>query len=112
MRQEERNVVDEEIPGLSMSQDTIPFPQSSLMSAVSSSKAKKRTYEDEAENDMDTFFDEDAGEAVRSQIPNTSRPIARMKIPTRKTTSAALLCIVSDEGDFPEADFLMPMEVE
>ncbi|EME86342.1 uncharacterized protein MYCFIDRAFT_84488 [Pseudocercospora fijiensis CIRAD86] len=97
---------NEGMPSLSMSQSTIPSTQSSSMSTSSSLGAKKRTYEDEAENDMDAFFDE--SEDAVAQEPDALRPIARMKCRTGKNNAQ----ILNDNGDFEEAPFLMPMDVQ
>ncbi|KAF7195693.1 hypothetical protein HII31_03011 [Pseudocercospora fuligena] len=97
-------------PSLSMSQSTFPSTQSSFMSTTSSLSTKKRAYEDEAENEMDAFFDE--SEDAVSQEPDAPRPIARMRSRTRKNNSSNFVQIMNDNGDFEEAAFLMPMDVE
>ncbi|KXT06589.1 hypothetical protein AC578_8561 [Pseudocercospora eumusae] len=104
--QQHETYENEARPSLSMSQSTLSSTQSSFMSTSSSLSTKKRRYEDEAENDMDAFFDE--SEDAEAQEPDA----ARMKSRTRKNNGSNWVQIMNGNGDFEEAAFLMPMEVE
>jgi hypothetical protein len=98
--------LDEAVPGMTWSQSTITSTQSSFLSSTSSwhSFSRKRTYEDEAEDEMDVFFDEmDAEDEQQRSAP--TRPIARMRgCVNRKTVQ------VVGEDDFEDADFLAPLD--
>lgn len=80
---------------------------------TSHKSVNKRSYDDEAEDDMDAYFDEVAAE---EQIaPVESRPIAKLKRSPRKgamgTCSRPIFTSVI-EGDFEDAPFLAPMETD
>lgn len=101
---------DDDMPGLSTSQNTIMSTQNSFASCLDS---KKRTledgYEDDAEGAMDAFFDETDD---FPQQTTASRPIARMKISARKAAANPSVRVFGNGNDFEEATFLMPMETE
>lgn len=99
------------VPGLSTSQNTISSTQGSFSGAIAAipAAAKKRTYEDDIEDEMDNFFEElDTSDDVSAATPVHDRPIAKMK-GSRKTSMPASVSIL-DGGDFEEAIFLTPME--
>lgn len=102
---------EEDMPSLSFSQHTISSSQSSLLgsSQQPGGSAKKRSYEDDVEDDMDAFFDEaDAMDAATYR--DTQRPIARMKgsAPSKVAQHSAVRIL--DADDFEEAAFLAPMD--
>ncbi|KAK4504872.1 hypothetical protein PRZ48_002835 [Zasmidium cellare] len=101
---------DDDMPGLSTSQNTIFSTQNSFAASVDS---KKRTfedgYEDDAEDAMDAFFDEADDATTMPTQPIQSRPIARMKTTARKAAPVNTVRVFG-EDDFEEATFLVPME--
>lgn len=106
---------EEDMPGLTMSQSSM---RSSRHEGPSMSQHwnndKKRSYEDDAEEDMDAFFDEsEADAAALTQHYNTTRPLARMKasVTTRKPGTLSDVRILNGD-DFEEATFLVPMDVD
>jgi hypothetical protein len=110
---------DMEVPSLTMSQSTLPSTQGSFaLSGVSQSGSRKRMYEEEAEEEIDAFFDEveaqNAAEAVEQQMVRDDRPIARMKgksnLPDKGRSAGAVRVV--GEDDFEEAAFLAPMDVD
>ncbi|KAK4631922.1 hypothetical protein CLAFUW4_02378 [Fulvia fulva] len=104
---------DYDMPALSTSQGSFMSTQNSFMaSARTYTESKKRTYEDEADDDMDKFFDEQGDEDMAISQQNTAaRPIARLKGTTRKVQQQHGVRIFGSD-DFDEAPFLMPMEME
>ncbi|KAM3423382.1 hypothetical protein BST61_g816 [Cercospora zeina] len=100
------------IPNLARSQSTIASSQDSFDGTSSQdANTKKRSYEDEAECDMDAFFDDgDFGEDAALGGAANTRPMARMKSSPSKPLFGAMQVV--EEDDFEEATFLMPMEVE
>jgi len=97
------------VPGLSMSQSssgpTLPLSSSALQTA------NKRAYDDDAEDDVDAYFDE--VEAEEGNVPIETRRFARLKDSPRKQVAGRLAVFnsaVGVEGDFEEAAFLAPME--
>jgi hypothetical protein len=100
---------DTSVPGLSLSQSsslsTLP-PFSSVPQT-----ANKRAYDDDAEDDVDAYFDE--VEAEEENVPVETRRIARLKNSPRKQVAGRLAVFnsaIGVEGDFEEAAFLAPME--
>ncbi|KAK3671026.1 hypothetical protein LTR78_009144 [Recurvomyces mirabilis] len=104
------NQDEDSIPGLSMSQQTLPSTQGSYMSAVAATvlvPSKKRTFDEEMEEDMDALFDD--MEAADSST--TIRLIAKSKSSLRRAATNSMLG--SEHGnDFEEAGFLAPMDVD
>ncbi|KAF2213133.1 hypothetical protein CERZMDRAFT_96801 [Cercospora zeae-maydis SCOH1-5] len=100
------------IPDLARSQSTTASSQNSFGGTSShDANAKKRSYEDEVESDMDAFFDDgDFGEAAPFGGATKTRFMARMKSSPSKPLISAVQVVEDD--DFEEATFLMPMEVE
>jgi hypothetical protein len=92
--------------------------QSSLASTVplsfsTSKTANKRSYDDDAEDDVDAYFDE--AEAEEQNVPIEARRIAKLKNSPRKQASGRVAIFdsaVGVEGDFEEAAFLAPMETD
>jgi len=100
------------VPALSVSQNTLASTQNSFLSASSASGgglggSRKRTYEEETEDEMDAFFDE---VDVVNAVPST-RVIAEPKASLRKAATEPGM-VVSNPGDFDEATFLAPMEID
>ena len=99
------------MPGLSVS-------QSSLASTVplhfSIPKiANKRSYDDDAEDDVDAYFDE--VEAEEQNVPAEALRIAKLKNSPRKQVSGRVAVfnpVIGVESDFEEAAFLAPMETD
>ena len=103
---------DEAVPGLSMSQSTLPATQTSFLSFTSkqSRTTKKRGYEEEIEDDLDAYFDEVEDLKSAEQLSSHSeRPFARMKGSGMKAASEGPVRIVG-EDDFEEAAFLAPLD--
>lgn len=106
---------DDDVPGLSFSQDTFSSSQNSSVgvSQQFNGSAKKRSYEDEVENDMDAFFEEanaadadaDAGACL-----DISRPIARIKGSAPRKSAQTNVVRIFGTDDFEEAAFLAPID--
>ena len=100
-----------EVPDPSFSQSTFASTQDSFTSPhVTGSGSRKRTYEEEAEEEMDAFFGEVEPEEAMRQL---HRPVAR----TRGRSGKAKVELggpvrVVGVDDFGEAEFLAPMEVD
>jgi hypothetical protein len=107
-----RNESEMDVPGLSFSQSTFVSTQENFTSTGSGSR--KRSYEEEAEEEMDAFFDEvEAEEGFEELTSRDERPIARMKGRSAKAkVEVGGPVRVFGENDFEEADFLAPMEVD
>lgn len=90
-----------------MSQSTLTSAQDSFSSDQALS-GKKRTYEEEAEEDMDAFFDEIEAEEQDNVI--SARRIAKPKGMLKKAATVPGVTIVDD--DFEDAAFLAPMDVD
>lgn len=100
------------MPGLSMSQTTLPSTQSSATSPAPKT-TKKRSYDEEIEDDLDAYFDE--VEAEEQRTPVAARRIAKLKNSPRKQIVAPadeFAFTGGVEGDFEEAAFLVPMETD
>ena len=99
------------MPGLSVS-------QSSLASTVplhfSIPKiANKRSYDDDAEDDVDAYFDE--VEAEEQNVPAEARRIAKLRSSPHKQVAGCVAVFdsaVGIEGNFEEAAFLAPTETD
>ncbi|KAK5128809.1 hypothetical protein LTR85_000142 [Meristemomyces frigidus] len=106
-RDSEGNV--EATPTLSMSQNTLASTQGSFMStsSVGGRASKKRTYEEEIEDDMDAFFDE----ADVADTAPTRRVIARPKASLKRAATEPGI-VIMDAGDFDDAPFLAPMDLD
>lgn len=81
------------------------------MSDVETKASKKRSYDDEAEEDMDAYFDELRAED--QMAPVEGRRIARLKGSPQKQAIGDIGVYNSTggvEGDFEEATFLAPMD--
>ncbi|KAK0284598.1 hypothetical protein LTR91_002315 [Friedmanniomyces endolithicus] len=96
-------------PGLTSSQHTISSTQSSFASLASTGcvPSKKRTFEEEMEDDLDVYFDE--VDAVDSTI--AARVIAMPKASLRRVVADEQLQVV-DGQDFDDAAFLAPMDLD
>lgn len=103
---------DEVMPALSMSQSTIPSTQSSFLSQQQTPiKTNKRSYEDEIEDELDAYFsgveDEDHETLIAKRV--IAQPKNRMQ---KAPAGSRQVAIVGEDGDFEEAAFLAPMEVD
>jgi hypothetical protein len=99
------------MPGLSMSQSSLA--STVPLSFSTSQTVNKRSYDDDAEDDVDAYFDE--VEAEEQTVPAETRRIAKLKNSPRKQMAGRLaVCnsAVGVEGDFEEANFLAPMETD
>ncbi|CZT20061.1 uncharacterized protein RCC_05918 [Ramularia collo-cygni] len=102
---------EEDMPGLSFSQYTPSSSNNSFVgvSQQSIGSAKKRSYEDDVEDDMDAFFDQvAAGDAAAHR--DIARPIARLKGSSPTKTAQNSVVRILDVDDFEEAAFLAPIE--
>lgn len=101
------------VPELDFSQDTLASTQRSFASSGSPDvSSRKRTYEEDAEEEIDAFFHEvDAEEAEARRMARDDRAIAKMKGPSGKAPVGGPLKVVG-EDDFEDAAFLAPMEVD
>lgn len=103
---------DDDLPGLSLSQDTLPSTQGSFGGGLAGWKdgagqGRKRGYEDEVEDDMDAIFEElDAEDGTFGR-----RAIAKPKPSLRRVATDGAAVAVPD-NDFGEAAFLAPMDVD
>jgi len=68
---------------------------------------KKRTYEEEIEDDMDAYFDD----VETMEMKVAPRRIAKLKGSHGRTLAGAVLTM-RDATDFEEAAFLAPMDVD
>lgn len=102
---------EEDMPGLSFSQHTFSSSQDSCYGSSQQfvGSAKKRSYEDDVEDDMDAFFDE-ADAADAAEYHDTNRPIARMKGTGPKKNTRNSVVRILDTDDFEEAAFLAPLD--
>lgn len=102
---------DDEVPSVTMSQSTLASIQSSSTSfAPQPEHRRKRTYEEEIEDDLDSFFDDGEESGVLDDQPLwTERPIAKMKVPVQKAGANRRVRILGDD-DFEDANFLAPPE--
>ncbi|KAK1018980.1 hypothetical protein LTR54_000793 [Friedmanniomyces endolithicus] len=96
-------------PGLTSSQHTISSTQSSFASLASPGgvPSKKRTFEEEMEDDLDVYFDE--VDAVDSAM--AVRVIAKPKASLRRVATDEHMQS-TDGQDFDDAVFLAPMELD
>ena len=103
---------EDDLPGLTMSQSTVPSSQGSFASPAPaiSGASRKRTYEDEIEEEMDAFFDDpEIVESVTPNMPRTARPMAKAKAPLRKVATVGVPGVVGVD-DFDDAAFLVPRD--
>jgi len=97
-------------PALTYSQETLPSSGSSFGSMTATANAlastKKRSYNEDIEDELDAFFDEEEGKDLMMQ---TTRPIARPR-GRGKVTSTEMIQTVNGDFDDEDAAFLQPME--
>ena len=99
---------EEDMPGLSMSQNTIMSSQNSFRAAMlplSYKAPKKRTYEEEMDDFDDAILDE--MEASEGQVAQRMRPMARMKSTPKNAVQSQGVRIFGND-DFEDAAFLVP----
>lgn len=102
---------DESIPALSMSQSTMPSTQSSFLAQQQPVKTNKRSYEEEIEDELDAYFSEVEEEDHETLI--AKRAIAQPRNSMQKVPAGnGQVAIVGEDGDFEEAAFLAPMDVD
>lgn len=104
--------VDDAMPALSMSQSTIPSTQGSFHSQQQQPKSNKRSYEEEIEDELDAYFSEVEEEDHETLI--AKRAIAQPRNRMQKAPVAGIgqVAIAGMDGDFEEAAFLAPMDVD
>ena len=92
------------MPGMTVSQGTLSSTQGSFRQNESAyaANSRKRTYEEEVEDDLDAYFDDIDAEPI---LPPTQRPIARMKQPGKKVVQNVAAQVASRD-DFEDAIFL------
>ncbi|KAK4542668.1 hypothetical protein LTR36_006240 [Oleoguttula mirabilis] len=97
------------VPALSMSQNTLASSQNTFLFTPPSDVgvSKKRTYEEEIEEDIDAFFDEVDNPATTRK----TRVMVKAKASLRRAATAPGIGTV-DAGDFDDASFLAPMDVD
>ncbi|KAI7171612.1 hypothetical protein KC316_g10193 [Hortaea werneckii] len=118
-REDEEDEEEEDVPGLTWSQETVGSSQGSLKGsgfgigdgyAGSQTESKKRTYDEEMEEEMDAYFEGGTGEATEmGQAGVAGRKIAKPRGAVGKKGGNVSGGV---EGDFEEASFLAPMEVD
>ena len=98
-------------PSLNYSQDTIPSTASSTTSLTATSgpglSNKKRSYDDDIEDELDAFFDDDVPQAVEPAPRTIARPRPRVK-----ATSSGTLEVVKGDFDDQDVGFLQPMDTD
>ena len=75
--------------------------------------ANKRSYDDDAEDDVDAYFDE--VEAEEQNVQAEARRMAKLKNSPRNQMSGRVAVfnpVIGVESDFEEAAFLAPMETD
>ncbi|KAI6877040.1 hypothetical protein KC334_g17856, partial [Hortaea werneckii] len=112
---------EEDVPGLTWSQETVGSSQGSLMGpglgmgdgyARLQTESKKRTYDEEMEEEMDAYFEGGAGEATEmGQVGVAGRKIAKPRGAVGRKGGNANAS-GGAEGDFEEASFLAPMDMD
>ncbi|KAI7564490.1 hypothetical protein KC317_g7024 [Hortaea werneckii] len=110
---------EEDVPGLTWSQETVGSSQGSLVGAGLAmgagysglrTESKKRTFEEEMEEEMDAYFDGGTGEAAEmEQFGVVGRKIAKPRGAVGRKGGNGSGGV---EGDFEEASFLAPMDVD
>jgi hypothetical protein len=100
----------ERMPDLSFSQETLASSQRSSWLLVEEPPSRKRTYEDEVEDDMDALFE---GMHSQDEVLTHSSVLPRLIATPRTSRKPALSgqAAMMTSGDFDEASFLTPMEV-
>lgn len=119
VREDEEDEEEGEVPGLTWSQETVGSSQGSLVGSVFGlgdwyaglqTESKKRTFDEEMEEEMDAYFDGGAGEATEmGQVGVAGRKIAKPRGAVGRKGEKGSGGV---EGDFEEASFLAPMEVD
>ncbi|KAI7285272.1 hypothetical protein KC345_g1865 [Hortaea werneckii] len=109
----------EDVPGLTWSQETVGSSQGSSQGSGFAlrdgyggmqTESKKRTFDEEMEEEMDAYFGDGAGEAVEmGQFGVAGRKIAKPRGAVGKKGGNGSGGV---EGDFEEASFLAPMDVD
>lgn len=97
------------LPNLSMTQSTVPSSQGSFASGLSATAGpgKKRTYEEEVEDDLDSYFDEVDAMAQGGE----GRRIAPLR-GGQKPYLQGVGNTAVNVSDFDEAPFLAPMDLD
>jgi len=101
------------MPGLSTSQSSFASTQGGSVHSVAPKTANKRSYDDEAEDDVDAYFDE--VEVEEQTVPFEARRIAKLKSSPRKHVAECIAIFgsaVAVGDDFEEAAFLAPIEAD
>lgn len=109
--EEETDDQEDQVPRLSMSQQTLPSTGGSFASFLSPSRqgsTKKRSYDEEIEDDMDALFDELDAAEMHDAGP---RRIAKPKRNLRRAVTVGGEVGMLNPDDFDEAEFLAPMDL-
>ena len=98
-------------PPLTYSQETAPSTTSSFASMTATAgpslSTKKRSYDDEIEEELDAFFDEEVPQAVEPTPRSIAKPRGRVK-----TSPTGTLGFVKSDFDDYDVGFLQPMETD
>ncbi|KAF2764492.1 hypothetical protein EJ03DRAFT_331783 [Teratosphaeria nubilosa] len=98
-------VLNTVVPTFSTSESAFAIP-------INIESSKKRSYDDEVEDEMDAFSVEpDTENATASLLQQ--RPVAKLRAPLKRTAFDSGIFMGEDEDDdFEEATFLAPMDVD
>ncbi|KAI7232013.1 hypothetical protein KC330_g6134 [Hortaea werneckii] len=118
-QEDEEEEEEEDVPGLTWSQETVGSSQGSLMGSGFrmgdgyvglQTESKKRTYDEEMEEEMDAYFEGGAGGAEEmGQVDVAGRKIAKPRGAVGRKGGNGSGGV---DGDFGEASFLAPMDVD
>ena len=102
--------LESSMPGMSISQSTLSTTEGSFDSSSSTEHGnyRKRTYEDDVEDDLDAYFNDTETE-TENPILRPERPMAKLKSQGKKD-SAVLPTHAPSGSDFEEAAFLSPID--
>lgn len=103
---------DDELPDLTRSQSTLQSGDA-LSTSPLADLSKKRTYEEDMEDDLDAWFHDDTAMDTDA-LARGERPKARLRQQASRKPRASGGVRVLDADDFDEAAFLVPdgMEVD
>lgn len=106
---------EDDLPDSMFSQSTLQSTQDSFGSWSSSAQipGRKRTYEDDIEDDLDSFFDDDtAMDSVRPTALRLDRPLASMRQSLSRRSAQKTETQVFGVDDFEDASFLGPQGMD
>ena len=100
------------LPALSISQNTPPSTQNSIHSSQHPlTKTNKRSYEDELEDELDAYFSEVEAEDHDTLVAKRAFVQPRNRA-QKMVMGGGQVAIVGEDGDFEEAPFLAPMDID